>query len=160
MTFKTTDLCDANEGKLWIADPIFRAYGGKAVFAGEIVTVKVFEDNVLVREVLSQTGNDRVLVVDGGGSLRCALVGGLMAQLAEKNGWSGLVVFGCIRDVNEINERMLGVRALNTHPLKSSKRGHGECNIPVTFAGVSFAPGYYVYADEDGMVVSATSLHP
>jgi len=158
MSFKTTDLCDANEGKVRVVDPIFRAYGGKTTFEGQIVTVKVFEDNVLVREALSEPGNGRVLVVDGGGSLRCALVGGLIAQLAEKNGWSGIVVFGCIRDVVEINATAIGIRALNTHPLKSVKKGAGDRGISVTFGGVTFLPGNYLYADEDGVIMSATAL--
>jgi len=158
MLFKTTDLCDANEGKVRVVDPIFRIYGGKITFSGVIATVKVFEDNVLVRDSLSEPGNDRVLVVDGGGSLRCALVGGLIAQLAEKNGWAGIVVFGCVRDSEEINATAVGVRALNTHPLKSVKKGAGDRNLPVTFAGVTFVPGHYLYADEDGLIVSAASL--
>ena len=160
MSFQTTDLCDANEDKVRVVEPVFRAYGGNIVFHGQIATVKVFEDNVLVRQILSEAGNGRVLVVDGGGSLRCALVGGLIAQLAQKNRWSGIIVFGCIRDLAEVNATAIGLRALNTHPLKSMKKGAGNCNIAVTFAGVTFVPGQYVYADENGIIVSPVDLTP
>ena len=156
--FKTTDLCDANEEKVRVVEPMFRIYGKNVTFAGEIATVKVFEDNVLVREELTGPGRGRVLVVDGGGSRRCALVGGLLAQLAENNGWAGIVVNGCVRDSGEINALAIGVRALNTHPLKSVKRGTGDRNIPVTFGGVSFVPGHFLYADDDGVIVTATPL--
>lgn len=155
---KTTDLCDANESIVRVLDPIFKSYGARPAFHGEIATVKVFEDNVLVREALSAAGNGRVLVVDGGGSLRCALVGGLIAQLAEKNGWAGIVVNGCVRDVAEINDCQLGVRALASHPRKSVKKGAGDSNIAVTFAGVTLTPGEWLYADEDGVIVAARPL--
>ena len=158
MSLKTSDLCDANESQVRAADPIFRSYGKTMRFSGAIATVKVFEDNVLVREALSEPGNGRVLVVDGGGSLRCALVGGLIAQLAEKNGWTGIVVHGCVRDAEEINACAIGVRALNTHPMKSVKKGAGDRNLAVTFAGVTFIPGHYLYADEDGVIVAAAVL--
>lgn len=158
MSFKTTDLCDANEGRVRVVDPIFKSFGRNIRFGGPIATVKVFEDNVLVREALAETGGGRVLVVDGGGSLRCALVGGLIAELAVKNGWSGIVVYGCVRDADEINASAIGVRALNTHPQKSVKKGAGERNIPLTFGGVTFTPGDYLYADEDGVIVAKGAL--
>ncbi|KYC29352.1 putative regulator of ribonuclease activity [Sterolibacterium denitrificans] len=161
--FATADLLDANEaglnaGTLHVVAPMFRSYGGRAVFGGPISTLKVFEDNSLVRTALSQPGNGRVLVIDGGGSLRCALVGDQLAELAVKNGWAGIVVYGCIRDSRAIGSMALGVFALATHPLKSIKRNVGEADLAVTFGGVSFVPGHFLYADADGVIVSQTAL--
>ncbi|MBF2019264.1 MAG: ribonuclease E activity regulator RraA [Hydrococcus sp. C42_A2020_068] len=159
----TTDLLDANEalideGKVRIVAPMFRDYGGNIEFSGSIATLKIFEDNSLVREMLSEPGNDRVLVVDGGGSLRCALLGDRLGELAVKNGWAGLVIYGAIRDASVIAKLPLGVKALNTYPLKSLKRGLGDKNIPVRFGEVTFAPGEWLYADLDGIVVSSVPL--
>lgn len=165
MDFKTTDLCDEHfdlcnqfSDRLQIAEPIFNDYGGEMMFSGAIVTLKVFEDNTLVRKVLEEQGEDRVLVVDGGGSTRCALLGDQLAELAEDNGWAGVVVNGCIRDSAVVAEMGIGVKAIGTHPLKSVKRNSGERDIPVCFAGITFRPGYYLYADEDGMLVSEQPL--
>jgi regulator of ribonuclease activity A len=158
MTFLTTDLCDANEGKVQVVAPILRIYGGVKNFHGIISTVKVFEDNVLVRDALSKDGSGKVLVVDGGGSLRCALVGGLIAELAHKNHWAGIVVNGCIRDSEEIASIPIGVRALNTHPLKSVKKGAGDMEIVITFGDVTFVPGHYLYADTDGVIMAQKAL--
>ncbi len=158
MSFLTTDLCDANEGKVKVVAPIFQIYGGVKTFSGKISTVKVFEDNVLVRDALAKAGMGKVLVIDGGGSLRCALVGGLIAELAHKNHWAGIVVNGCIRDSEEISRIAIGVRALNTHPIKSIKKGAGDGEIPVTFGGVTFVPGHYLYADADGVILAETAL--
>lgn len=158
MVFKTTDLCDAHEGKVEALTPMFRSYGQNIAFSGKIATVKVHEDNVLVRQALSQNGAGQVLVVDGGGSMRCALIGDQLAQLAANNGWQGIVVYGCIRDSAAIACIPIGVRALNTNPLKSVKKGAGDSGIPVRFGGVSFIPGHYLYADEDGIVVSNMPL--
>ena len=162
MSFTTPDLCDANEAAightLRVVTPMFKAYGGRARFCGRIHTLKIFEDNSLVRKALGQPGQGKVLVVDGGGSLRCALVGDQIAELAVKNQWAGIVVYGCIRDSVAINGLPLGVRAIDTHPLKSIKKGAGDCEIAVTFGGVTFTPGEWLYADEDGVIVSATPL--
>jgi len=158
MNFKTADLCDEHGDRVLVVAPLFRKYGGGAAFCGEITTVRVFEDNVLVREALSQAGHGKVLVIDGGGSLRCALVGDQLAALAYQNGWSGIVVNGCIRDAEAIAEIGLGLRALATNPRKSVKRGLGDRDLTVTFGGVNFVPGHYLYADNDGMVVSEFSL--
>lgn len=158
MTFQTADLCDAHEGSIRVVAPMFRSFGGRRAFGGAIATLKVFEDNSLVRTALEGSGNGRVLVVDGGGSLRCALVGDQLALLGVKNGWAGVIVYGCIRDSRPIGEMALGVFALATHPLKSIKKGVGELDIPVTFGGVTFIPGQYVYADEDGVIVSDMAL--
>lgn len=159
MTTATADLCDAHPG-VQVADPIFLDYGSAEPFHGTIATVKVFEDNALVRALLEERGAGRVLVVDGGGSKRCALVGGNLAQLAAANDWRGMIVFGCIRDSAEIRNTPVGVKALATHPRKSEKGLHsGRSNLAVTFAGVTFEPGHWVYADADGVVISATALH-
>lgn len=158
MDFQTTDLCDANEGKVRAVAPMFRSFGGKTRFAGPIRTLKVFEDNSLVRSTLETAGNGAVLVVDGGGSMRCAMVGDQLALLGVKNNWAGIVVYGCIRDSGPIAGMEIGVFALGTHPMKSVKKGAGDVDIPVTFGGVTFTPGEYIYADEDGVIVSATAL--
>jgi len=154
----TADLYDEYADQLKIAEPIFRDFGRRKVFCGEIVTVKVFEDNVLVKKILGENGSGKVLVVDGGGSLRCALLGDNLASLAKESGWDGLIIYGCIRDSAEIATIEVGVKALNTHPAKSIKKGEGDVNIPVSFSGVTFNPGEYVYADEDGVVLSTQKL--
>jgi regulator of ribonuclease activity A len=158
MRFTTSDLCDAYPNKVQIADPVFRDYGALVSFRGPIQTLRVFEDNALVRQVIDTAGEGRVLVVDGGGSLRCALVGGQLASLAEANGWSGLVINGCVRDSVELRELAIGIRALGAVPRRSPKEGRGERGISVSFAGVNFAPGGFVYADADGLVVSGDDL--
>ncbi len=141
-------------------DPVFRDFGGASRFAGEIETARVFEDNGLVRQVLETAGDGRVLVVDGGGSLRTALVGGRLAGLALGNGWAGLLINGCVRDAAELREVPLGVRALNTSPLPSGKTGSGERGGTVSFAGVTFSPGRFLYADEDGLIIAEKRLRP
>jgi regulator of ribonuclease activity A len=158
MSFTTPDLYDAHERDVRVAEPLFRNYGGAARFSGPVATLKLYEDNSLVRTALEERGSGRVLVIDGGGSLRCALVGDQLAVLAKKNGWAGIIVNGCIRDSAEIGRLDIGVKALNTNPRKSVKRGAGDRDIPVTFAGVTFNPGDHVYADEDGLLVAAEKL--
>lgn len=158
MTFQTTDLCDANEGKVRVVAPMFRSFGGKTRFSGPIRTLKAFEDNSLVRSTLETAGNGAVLVVDGGGSMRCAMVGDQLAMLGVKNNWAGIVVYGCIRDSGPIAGMAIGVFALGTHPMKSVKKGAGDADLAVTFGGVTFTPGHYLYADEDGVIVSDTPL--
>ncbi|MFZ2853138.1 MAG: ribonuclease E activity regulator RraA [Rhodocyclaceae bacterium] len=163
MSFKTPDLLDANEdktgdGSLRVVAPLFQRYGARTAFSGQVVSLKLFEDNSLVREAFGEDGRGKVLVIDGGGSLRCALVGDQLAILAQKNGWEGVIVNGCIRDSADINQIDIGVRALNTHPLKSVKKGAGDRHINVAFGGVTFKTGDWIYADEDGVLVSATAL--
>ncbi len=158
MNYKIADLCDEHPTLVRVADPIFRNFGGRLDFGGQISTVKVHEDNVLVKDALSQEGHGKVLVVDGGGSLRCALVGDLLAKMATDNGWEGIIVYGCIRDSAAIAQMPIGLKALNTHPLKSVKHGRGDKQMPVNFAGVTFVPDHYVYADSDGIIVSEQSL--
>lgn len=158
MHFKTADLCDDHSDNLDIALPGFADFGGKTTFSGQISTLKIFEDNTLVREVLGTDGHGKVLVVDGGGSMRCALLGDQLAELAVKNGWAGVIVYGCIRDSEDIGLMSLGVKALATMPLKTVKRGEGQKDIAVQFHNASFTPGAYVYCDQDGIVVSQTKL--
>jgi regulator of ribonuclease activity A len=156
--FTTADLCDAFPGLVQVAQPLFREYGGVEKFAGPIETLRVHEDNTLVREALETPGRGRVLVVDGGGSLKCALVGGMLAGLAQSNGWSGVIVNGCIRDSVEIRQLRVGIRALDAVPMRSGKNGAGERGVTVSFAGVRFAPGRFVYADTDGVLVAERDL--
>ena len=164
MIFKTPDLCDAFESELGktvrVVAPMFQRYGGRTSFSGQIVTLKIFEDNALVREIFGEAGHGKVLVIDGGGSLRCALIGDQLAILAAKNGWAGAIVYGCIRDSGDINGIDIGVRALDTHPQKSIKKNVGDRDLAVTFGGVTFNPGEWLYADEDGVLLSANSLLP
>jgi regulator of ribonuclease activity A len=158
VSFTTPDLCDEFARHVRAAEPLFRDWGGVLTFAGAIETVKVFEDNGLVRQVLETEGRGRVLVVDGGGSVRCALVGGTLAALAHQHGWSGIVVHGCVRDSAELASTPLGVKALHAVPMKSGKTGTGQQSIPVTFAGVAFVPGAHLYADRDGILVADRDL--
>lgn len=160
MDYVTPDLCDAYPQWVRVVDPLFNNYGGKRSFGGEIVTIKCFEDNSLVREQVAQPGEGKVLVVDGGGSLRRACLGDMLAEKAVANGWEGILVYGCIRDVDAIGALPLGVQALNTHPMKTDKKGIGELNVAVTFGGVTFVPGEYLYADNNGVIVSARRLSP
>jgi regulator of ribonuclease activity A len=144
MTFSTADLCDELGDAVRVAEPVFRDFGGVRAF---------FEDNTLVRAALETPGRGRVLVVDGGGSLRTALVGGKLGALAAENAWSGIVVFGAVRDSAELRSAGVGIKALAACPRKSGKRGAGERGIPVTFAGVVVRQGEFLCADEDGIVV-------
>ena len=154
----TSDLCDKYLDKLKYPDNIFRDYGKKIRFQGVISTVSCLEDNSKVKEALAEPGNGRVLVVNGGGSLKRALVGDQIASNALKNGWSGVVVHGCIRDSKEISEIDIGIKAISTTPRKTEKRGMGLRDVPVSFASVTFNPGEYLVADEDGIVVGEQSL--
>ena len=158
LSFVTCDLCDENPELVKIVEPLFTNYGGRAAFHGEIVTVKCHEDNSVVKETVGKPGEGRVMVVDGGGSLRCALLGDMLAAKAADNGWAGIVIYGCIRDVDEIRQTDLGVQALRTIPIKSNRQGRGDFNVPVTFGGVTFTPGDYLYADNNGIIVSPEPL--
>lgn len=156
--FKTVDLCDKYKGSIQVALPVFRIYGGRPAFSGTIETVKCYEDNAVVKQVLSTPGKGKVLVVDAGASLRCALVGDLLAALGARHKWEGIVLNGCVRDVAATGKIKIGIRALNSVPLASDKRGLGVVGVPVTFSGVNFLPGHWLYADIDGIVVSAKPL--
>ena len=158
MEFTTADLCDAYPQLIRVVDPLFRNYGGIDRFSGPVETVQVYEDNALVRETLESEGRGRVLVVDGGGSLRCALVGGRLGQLAQRNGWAGLLINGCVRDTLQLAGISVGIRALNSVPMRSAKEGKGSVGGAISFAGVSFAPGKVLYADPDGIVLADRQL--
>jgi regulator of ribonuclease activity A len=159
----TADLLDQNEaliatGQLAVLEPGLLAFGLHIAFAGPCSTVKVFEDNALIAAAVESAGEGRVLVVDGGASRRCALFGGNLAAIAARNGWSGIVVGGCVRDTDELDQCEIGIRACAVHPRRPSKRGGGERDVPVLIAGVQVAPGAWIYADRDGVVVSARRL--
>ena len=159
----TADLCDAHEdllaaGSLRVLPPVFQNYGGETAICGPVVTLKCFEDNSHVRQLLESPGQGRVLVVDGGGSDRCALVGGNLGQLAAKNGWVGIIVNGCVRDAQELLECAVGVWAIATHPRRSDRQGAGQRDIPVDMAGVVVRPGNWCYADADGILVCDKKL--
>lgn len=154
----TADLCDAYPDQVRVLAPLFTHYGGRQVFHGAVETILAYEDNSRVREVLSEAGEGRVLVIDGGASLRRSMVGGDLAKLAATNGWAGILVHGAVRDVHELEAQALGVLALGLIPRKTDKRGLGTRGLSVSFAGVTFAPGSWLYADRDGVVVSADEL--
>lgn len=163
MSFATADLCDAHEdqlalGTLRVLEPVFHLFSRTECFSGEAVTLKVFEDNGLVRAALEEKGAGRILVVDGGGSLRCALVGGNLAQRAEQNGWAGIVLNGCVRDTLELNELNVGVAALTTCPRRGQAHGAGERDVPVQLPGALVHPGEWIYADIDGVLVASAAL--
>lgn len=157
--FSTCDLCDEHKadtsGAFRVLPPAFRSFGGVTAFSGPVSTVKCFEDNSLVRAAVESPGQGRVLVVDGGGSLRRALVGGNLAAAAAKNGWAGLVIDGCVRDVAELAAAQVGIQALAAMPLPTDKRGEGQRDVPVQIQGVWVRPGDRLFADADGIVVLA-----
>ncbi len=161
-SFSTCDLCDLHKGDesgaFRVLPPVFHSYGGKEAFCGPVATVKCFEDNSVVKAMTETPGEGRVLVVDGGGSVRRALVGGNVAATAARNGWAGVVVFGAVRDVAELRETPLGIRALALIPLPTEKRGQGQSDVAVLVSGVWVRPGEWLYADADGMVVGAARL--
>jgi len=161
--FSTCDLCDAHKASLLaqtgsdfrVLPPVFLDFGGRRKFAGTVSTVKCFEDNTLVKAAVDSAGAGRVLVVDGGGSLRRALVGGNLATAAARNGWAGVVVDGCVRDVAELAACDVGIRALAAMPLPTDKRNQGQRDVAVQIQGVWVRPGDRLYADADGMVLLA-----
>ncbi|GAA5523610.1 putative 4-hydroxy-4-methyl-2-oxoglutarate aldolase [Microbulbifer aestuariivivens] len=154
----TPDICDAHGDKVRVLEPMMINFGGRESFGGQIVTIKCFEDNSLVRELVAEPGQGRVLVVDAGGSMRRACLGDMLAEKACKNGWEGILMYGCIRDVDEIGQLDIGVQALGAHPMKTEKKGIGERDIAVHFGGVTFTPGEFVYADNNGVIVARESL--
>lgn len=158
MTRSVPDLCDDFEDELEVLDPMFRDFGGRESFSGEIATVKCFEDNSLVKTTLAEPGGGRVLVVDGGGSLKRALLGDMLATMAKDNGWSGVVVNGCVRDVEITRDIDLGIRALAACPVRSEKRGEGQRDAAVWFAGVHIHAGHFLYADPNGIVIAGRDL--
>lgn len=162
--FVTCDLLDDNSDKAigvvspYIDGKSFKNYGGRTSFGGQAVTVKCFEDNSRVKELLATDGDGRVLVVDGGGSIRCALLGDMIAESAVKHGWAGVIVYGCVRDVDAMRQMELGVQALASIPQKSTRKGIGEVGVTLQFGGVTIRDGDYVYADNNGILVAAESL--
>ena len=158
MKFSTADLWDEHAQDLNCLTPIFQHFGKKNCFAGQVVTLKLYEDNSLVRETLGEQGQGKVLVVDGGASLRCALVGDRLAQKAIDNAWEGVIVYGCIRDSAIINTMNIGIKAINTSPVKSIKRGVGLRDEIVQFAGVAISSAHFIYADQDGILISLKKL--
>lgn len=149
----TPDISDKYADAAKIIDPIFQCYGGNKAFCGRIITVRCFEDNSRVKELAAEPGQGRVMVVDGAGSLRRALLGDQIAAKAHTNGWSGFVINGCVRDVEILQTLSLGVRALNACPVKTEKLGRGETGVDIAFAGVEFKTGQYLYADQSGMLI-------
>jgi regulator of ribonuclease activity A len=162
--FVTCDLLDDNSDKAigvvspYIDGKSFKNYGGRTSFGGQAVTVKCFEDNSRVKELLATDGDGRVLVVDGGGSMRCALLGDMIAESAVKHGWAGVIVYGCVRDVDAMRQMELGVQALASIPQKSTRKGIGEVGVTLQFGGVTIRDGDYVYADNNGILVAAEPL--
>lgn len=157
-TISTPDLCDEHGDGVQVFDPIFKHYGSIQQFGGEVATIKCFEDNTLVGQIVKTPGNGRVLVVDGGGSLRRSLLGDNLARNAVENGWAGIVVYGAIRDVEEIAPMQIGVMAIATIPRKTEKRGEGQTDVALTFAGVTLNPGDFLYADQTGVIVAGKKL--
>lgn len=156
--FPVADLCDAFEDHVHIVEPMFTDFGGRLAFGGPISTIKCFEDNSEVRLALEEPGEGRVLVVDGGGSDRCALLGDNLARMAMDNAWAGIVIYGCIRDAEALSQLDIGIKALNSHPKRSTKKHNGERDLALWFGGVSFVPEHWLYADLDGIVVSSAEL--
>ncbi|RSL30439.1 ribonuclease E inhibitor RraA [Salibacterium salarium] len=154
----TADICDEHKDKVVLADPIFQHYGQITTFSGPVHTVNVFEDNVLVKRALETIPEGSVLVIEGGASQRYALMGDNLAAIAQNRNLAGVIIHGSIRDAGEINEMPVGVYALGTTPFPSIKKGEGEKDIPLRFANVAWEPGFWVYADEDGILVSETEL--
>lgn len=162
-SFSTCDLCDAHEvrlldGRIQIVEPGYLSFGRKKRFHGPASTLAVFEDNALVRDAVQQSGHGKVLVVDGRGSREVALLGGNLANFAAANGWAGVIVHGAVRDVDELNETEIAIRALALQPRRARKEGKGECNLRVQFSGVTIEPGAHIYADADGIIVSCGEL--
>ena len=158
MKFVLPDLCDQYGDSLRVLSPMLKNFGGNNCFHGKISTIKCHEDNSFVADAVREEGDGSVLVVDGGGSLRCALLGDNLAAIAASNSWAGIIVFGCVRDVVALKDISLGIQALAPHPMKSVKRQVGLRDVEVSFGGVSFIPGQYVYADDNGVIVSEDEL--
>ena len=159
MTLATANLCDAHPDKVKVCHIPFRSFGQVAAFHGSIRTLSVLDDNALVRQTLERPGQGAVLVVNGGGSLKRALVGDNLAKLAIDKGWAGIVVHGAIRDSAVIDTMKVGVKAVGTVPLRADRDAIGEIDIPTAFGGVIFTPGDWLYADADGVIVSPRRLH-
>ena len=159
MSFVTCDLCDDHADRVAVVTGLnWQNFGGRKAFSGEVVTVKCFEDNSRVKEHLATDGRGKVLVVDGGGSLRNALIGDMIAENAVSNGWEGVIIYGACRDVDALATLDIGVMTLGCVPIKSVRRGEGQLNIAIHFGGVTFRPGDYVYADNNGVICAPEKL--
>ena len=158
MEYNTSALCDIYSEQVDVVEPMFSNFGGRASFSGQITTIKCFEDNGLIRDTLEQDGIGRVLLVDGGGSLRRALVDAEMAAVAEENEWEGIVVYGCVREVDELEDMNIGIQAIASIPVGSPAAGIGDIDVPVNFGGVTFLPEDYLYADNTGVILSQEPL--
>ncbi len=159
MEYNTSALCDIYLDQVDVVEPMFSNFGGSASFAGQITTIKCFEDNGLIRETLEQDGVGRVLLIDGGGSLRRALIDAELAALAEENEWEGIVVYGCVREVDELEDMSIGIQAMAAIPVGANNQGIGELDVPVNFGGVTFLPEDYLYADNTGVILSQEPLN-
>ena len=151
-------ICDVYSNSIRILRPVFKSYGANTTFSGEVITLKAFEDNSKVRELAAQDGTGKVLVVDSDGSKNRAMLGDLLATKAASNGWQGIIINGCVRDVNALSTIELGIKALGAHPLKTDKRGLGDINVPLHIGGVEIVAGAFIYADNNGVLVSKTPL--
>ena len=158
MEINTSDLCDQYAESIDVLEPLFVNFAGATAFAGQVTTVKCFENNQLIREMLAQDGSGKVLLVDGGGSTRRALIDIELAELALDNNWEGIVVYGSVRHVSDLEELDLGIQAIASIPVAADSEGQGESGIPVNFAGVSFFDGDFIYADSTGIILSAEEL--
>lgn len=158
MEYSTSALCDIYLDQVDVVEPMLSNFGGRSAFSGQITTVKCFEDNGVIREILEQDGVGRILLIDGGGSLRRALIDAEIASLAEENEWEGLVLYGSVREVDELEELNLGIQALASIPVGASSQGIGEVDVAVNFGGVTFLPEDYLYADNTGVILSQSPL--
>ncbi|CAG18690.1 MULTISPECIES: ribonuclease E activity regulator RraA [Photobacterium] len=158
MEYNTSELCDIYLDQVDVIEPMFNSYGGRSSFGGQITTVKCFEDNALLRTVLQQPGVGRVLLVDGGGSLRRALIDADIALLATENEWEGLIVYGSVRNVDDLDELEIGIQAIASIPVGADQQGVGDVDIAVNFGGVTFLPEDHIYADNTGVILSPEPL--
>ncbi|MBQ4813392.1 ribonuclease E activity regulator RraA [Pseudoalteromonas luteoviolacea] len=158
MDYSTSDLCDHFADAIDVLEPMFINFGGQSAFSGRIKTVKCFENNEMIAEVLQQDGTGRVLLIDGGGSTRRALIDIDLAELASDNNWQGIVVYGAVRHVEELEECELGIQAIASIPVAADSEGAGEQGVPVNFGGVSFFDDDFLYADSTGIIISAEEL--
>jgi regulator of ribonuclease activity A len=158
MEYNTSALCDVYLDQVDVVEPMFSNFGGSASFAGQLTTVKCFEDNGIIRSILEEDGDGRVLLIDGGGSLRRALIDAELASLAEENDWEGIVVYGCVREVDDLEDMSIGIQALASIPVGAAAQNIGDIDVPVNFGGVTFLPEDYLYADNTGIIISQEPL--
>ncbi|MCF7353572.1 ribonuclease E activity regulator RraA [Vibrio sp. CK2-1] len=158
MEYNTSALCDIYQDQVDVVEPMFSNFGGLTSFAGQLTTVKCFEDNGIIRSILQEDGTGRVLLIDGGGSLRRALIDAEIAALAEENDWEGLVIYGCVREIDDLEEMEIGIQAIAAIPVGATQNNIGEVDVPVNFGGVTFLPEDYLYADNTGVIISQEPL--